>query len=398
MSLDRGTLLERLPELTVRLTPSGGVQIERDGEVLRSRGRALSILEAFSEPRTLEAALDILVPGSSAGKVEGLEVIETIFGMLNAGVLRRAGEKGGGKQTQSGSVSPVPSQIALLSDSGRTSSFLAAIAETVRPGDVVLDIGTGTGILAVAAARAGARRVYAVEAGEIAMQARAFIEGSGFADRVTLLRGWSYALSLPERADVLITETIGNDPLDERIVDVVSDARRRLLKDGARSVPRALTVFIQGFVIPEKDLEEMTFGPESVKAWRAAYGMDFEPVRRATDATLRRWSVDPHRAKEWPSAGDPVPLFEVTFDSIPAVPAAVEVELPRFEAGRAAGILLAFEVELSPSVRISTLPADVRPDNSWRSPIWLLPRHRCGPTLGCFRVEARRRIFLEETC
>ena len=93
--------------------------------------------------------------------------------------------------------------VNMLNDRTRTSGYLASIGKAVRRGDVVLDIGTGTGIYAIAAARAGARHVYAVEAGRIAKAARTLFEANGVADRITLIRGLSTRITLPERADVL---------------------------------------------------------------------------------------------------------------------------------------------------------------------------------------------------
>jgi predicted RNA methylase len=75
----------------------------------------------------------------------------------------------------------------MLQDERRTGDYLAALAEAVRPGDVVLDIGTGSGVLAIAAARAGARRVYAVEASDIAEVAEQVFAANGVQDRVTLI-------------------------------------------------------------------------------------------------------------------------------------------------------------------------------------------------------------------
>ncbi len=71
----------------------------------------------------------------------------------------------------------------MLHDERRTGDYLRALAAAVRPDDVVLDIGTGSGVLAVAAARAGARRVYAVEASDIAEVAARVFEVNGVQDR-----------------------------------------------------------------------------------------------------------------------------------------------------------------------------------------------------------------------
>lgn len=131
----------------------------------------------------------------------------------------------------------------MLNDRTRTLSFIEAIRETVRPGDVVLDVGTGTGILAAAAARAGARHVYAIEAGQIHRVARELFASNNLSDRITLVKGWSTQVELPERADVLISEVIGHEPLAEDVLETTWDAVARLVKPDARLVPRRLRIF-----------------------------------------------------------------------------------------------------------------------------------------------------------
>ena len=91
--------------------------------------------------------------------------------------------------------------------------------------DVVVDIGTGTGILATCAALSGARRVHAIESSAIADAAEQVFEKNGVADRVNLVRERSTRVTLPERGDLLVTETIGNDLLDEHLLAIVSDAK-----------------------------------------------------------------------------------------------------------------------------------------------------------------------------
>src|SRR5688572_5656058 len=106
----------------------------------------------------------------------------------------------------------------MLSDRDRTSSFIDAIKAAVEPGDVVVDIGTGTGVLAIAAAQAGARHVYAIEAGPISKLAREIVQRNDLADRITVIRGWSNETRLPEKCDVLVSEIIGHEPLAEGVL------------------------------------------------------------------------------------------------------------------------------------------------------------------------------------
>lgn len=130
----------------------------------------------------------------------------------------------------------------MLEDRARVSAFHEAIVRTVNAGDVVLDVGTGTGVLALFAARAGARHVYAVEHGPVAEVAARIITDNAMGHRVTIVPGLSTQIELPERADVLVTETIGNAGFDEGITNWITDAKRRLLKPDARIIPEGLAL------------------------------------------------------------------------------------------------------------------------------------------------------------
>src|SRR5262249_8226207 len=160
----------------------------------------------------------------------------------------------------------------------RTGDYLGALAEAVRPGDVVLDIGTGSGVLAIAAARAGARHVYAVEASDIAEGAERVFNANGVQDRVTLLRGWSRQSELPEPADLLVAELIGNEPFEEEILETTLDARRRLLKPDARLIPSTLDLLARPLLLPGDEARQRAIGRAAVERWRGLYDMEFQTL------------------------------------------------------------------------------------------------------------------------
>jgi hypothetical protein len=126
---------------------------------------------------------------------------------------------------------------AMFTDPVRTPAYLTAIARTVRPGDVVVEIGTGVGFFAVAACRAGAKHVYAIEVNPAAALAHDVLAANGCADRVTVIRERSNLVTLPERGDVLLEDLRGVLPLLGDHIPTVRDARERLLRPGATIIP-----------------------------------------------------------------------------------------------------------------------------------------------------------------
>src|SRR5690242_14709094 len=97
----------------------------------------------------------------------------------------------------------------MIFDEVRTSAYARAISLAVKDGDVVVDVGTGTGLLALLAVKAGAKRVYAIEKTSIIDVARANANKLGVAGRIEFIRDDSRNARLPEKADVIVSEVIG---------------------------------------------------------------------------------------------------------------------------------------------------------------------------------------------
>ena len=171
----------------------------------------------------------------------------------------------------------------MLVDETRMCAFRDAIAATVRPGDVVVDIGAGTGVLSFLACTAGAKRVYAAESGPVIDLARELSEANGFGDRIVFMPEWSTAIEIPEPADVVITETIGNAAFDEGIVAWTIDARRRFLRSGGRILPRSVELWMAAAESWDDHAE--------VSDWSApSLPVDYSAARSRAEKTL--WRAD----------------------------------------------------------------------------------------------------------
>lgn len=136
----------------------------------------------------------------------------------------------------------------MLKDSNRTRAYQQAIEN--NPQDfkdkIVLDIGCGTGILSIFAARAGAKHVYAIENAEIAHFAREIIKRNGLSDKITVIKGKMEEIELPVKSvDIIISEWMGYFLLYESMLDCVLWARDKYLnKKTGKMLPDTATVYI----------------------------------------------------------------------------------------------------------------------------------------------------------
>jgi Ribosomal protein L11 methyltransferase (PrmA) len=160
----------------------------------------------------------------------------------------------------------------LLLDEVRTNAYRAAIRRVVTSDSVVLDIGTGSGILAFFACEAGARRVFAVEDQHSADLATFLSRHLGYADRIEVIHDRSTNIELAEPADVLVTETLGAFGFEERILSSIIDARKRLLRPGATIIPRRVELTVVPVELP------LVFD-RHVSWWQQKpYGLDLSPI------------------------------------------------------------------------------------------------------------------------
>jgi type II protein arginine methyltransferase len=132
--------------------------------------------------------------------------------------------------------------FSIVRDLGRNEAYERALRHFVTPDTIVLEIGTGTGLLAMMAARAGARHVYSCEMEPwVAEAAWEIIARNGYADRVTVIPKKSTDLvvgeDIPAPVDLLVSEILDNSLLGEGVLPTMEDALDRLVRPGAPVLP-----------------------------------------------------------------------------------------------------------------------------------------------------------------
>jgi SAM-dependent methyltransferase len=135
--------------------------------------------------------------------------------------------------------------LSMLWDIERTAAFDHALKSAVSGGKSVLDLGCGTGILSVLALKAGASRVVGVERdSRMISLAEAFAKANDYCGRFVGRLGDSRDVALDEKVDVIVTETLGDKIFNEGILESVTDARVRFLKEGGLIIPGRIEVFL----------------------------------------------------------------------------------------------------------------------------------------------------------
>lgn len=178
------------------------------------------------------------------------------------------------------------SQRGMLVDHARTTAFQRAIEAVVRPGDRVIDVGTGSGVLAMIAARAGAAEVVGLEVTDMARWADRIARANGL-DAVRIVQGDAGGYEAADPADLVMGEFIGMSFLEEwRHYAAFVQVRDRNLKPSGTVIPRAARLLLSA-VDSRKLYYERGYG-----FWEApAYGIDFSEVRESEIHSPQRYIV-----------------------------------------------------------------------------------------------------------
>jgi SAM-dependent methyltransferase len=127
-------------------------------------------------------------------------------------------------------------------DSCRNDAYGRALKQAIGPETVVLDLGAGTGIHGLMAARLGAKRVYLVEPEDIVFVAEEIAKANCLQGVVRCLQGRIEDIDLPEEVDVIVSVLTGNFLLTEDLLESLFYARDQVLKPNGVLIPSAATM------------------------------------------------------------------------------------------------------------------------------------------------------------
>jgi protein arginine N-methyltransferase 1 len=235
----------------------------------------------------------------------------------------------------------------MIADGVRLDAYARALRKVVREGCVVVEIGTGPGIFAVLACQLGASRVYAIEPGEIIQVAREVAAANGCADKIQFFEDISNRVTLPSRADVILSDLRGVLPFFERHIPAIVDARRRFLAPGGTLIPRKDTLWAAIVEAPKP------YG-ELVDPWdRNPLGQDLSPARRLIVNNSRKAHVSPEQLltahQLWTT---------LDYASIENPDACGNLDWRVERAGTGRGILVWFDADLAEGIGFSNAPSE----------------------------------------
>jgi type II protein arginine methyltransferase len=219
-----------------------------------------------------------------------------------------------------------------VNDHHRNTAYARSLAALVRPESIVIEVGTGSGLFAMLAARAGARHVFSCEVlPEVAAIARENVARNGLQDRITVLNVRAEELHDMEgvpKGDILVHEFVSGEFLNSGMHGLVAGFRDKLLKPGAFVLPQFLGA--RGMLVGDTWLTEQVRVPERVQ------GFDVSAINRLS---LHAASVAGPVAIEFPMS-ESIDLLEIDLCSRQSLePASRVKEVAAIADGMVQGLL-----------------------------------------------------------
>ncbi|RZS86568.1 TPR repeat protein [Pigmentiphaga kullae] len=256
--------------------------------------------------------------------------------------------------------------VPMMNDVARNRAYQNALNRAVRPGSVVFEIGTGSGLLAMMAARYGAETVVTCEADQIVAQAATeVIRSNGYSATVQVVPKHSQEMvvgeHLPRSPDVFVSEIFSSELLGEHVLSSIEDAKRRLLSPQTQVIPQSANIMIA--LVGGDALCDNLFVADvcefDLRAFNAIVPKRQPLVREDLPVQL---------------LSDPLAAFSFDFQSQASWPGETKIfDIPVTGDGKCVGILQWIRLQLDDEVAFENAPTSRAGSSSWTRSIYLFP-------------------------
>ncbi len=257
--------------------------------------------------------------------------------------------------------------VPMMNDVPRNSAYFAALESAIEPGSLVFEIGTGSGLLAMMAARLGAGCVVTCEAEPLmAATAARIVSENGCGTTVKVLAKRSLDVDvgtdLPRKADILVSEIFSSELIGEYVLQSIADAKHRLLKPHGRVIPAAGSIMIA------------LFGGNSIGRYlRAEDSFGFD-LRHFNSIVPRKRLLD-KSGLEVDLMSEDIEAFRFEFETDSTYPGEARIlRIPVKSPGRCHGVLQWIRLQMDPGRVYENHPANKAQGSHWQLCAFAFPQ------------------------
>ncbi|XP_034236970.1 protein arginine N-methyltransferase 6 [Thrips palmi] len=257
----------------------------------------------------------------------------------------------------------------MLNDQPRTEAYRHAINanKAMFKDKIVVDVGAGTGILSIFCAQAGAKKVYAIEASNLAELMKEVVKENKLTDQIEVIQSRVEDVELPDgqKADVLVSEWMGFYLLHEGMLDSVLNARDRLLKEGGLMFPDKADIWAAPCCLPSL-----------YDFWEDVQGVSMQCVgkawRKKKASSPEVMTIDPEDLLGAGNLVKSINLATVCLADLEKI--SVKHVVAANSGGRYQGVCVWFTVRFPSGLVLSTAPS--APSTHWKQTAIVLPEER----------------------
>ena len=245
----------------------------------------------------------------------------------------------------------------MVADTIRVDSYHQAIKRYVKPGDIVLDLGTGTGILSLFAAQQNPEKIYAIDHSEFIGVAERIATLNSI-DKIDFIKESSFSFTPTEKVDVILHEQVGDDLFEEDMLENILDLKKRILKKDGIILPGKFELFIEPVSL--KESYRVPF------IWEQhLHGIDFRYLRN--DPIIEPYklkgyactNIPPHSINALLCNPEPILAFDMNEKDFQGdFPTSLTQTKKVVQRGRMDGLCLYFRIVFDDEIAIDTLPME----------------------------------------